>query len=110
MEKQNYFAQILLPFRMIPATPITEEVRLAKFVEEEWSTILSKIIGNVSGGWKGLLYTSYATINRGEAFNQLMNVPLDDGLSRAWALVSVIHFLAFIIDDFTSVLGSYPPE
>ncbi len=73
---------------MIPSTPITEEVRLAKFVEEEWSTILSKIIGNVSGGWKGLLYTSYAVINQADAFAQLLNAPLDGGLSRAWALVS----------------------
>lgn len=76
---------------MIPATPITEEVRLPKFVEEEWSTILSKIIGNVAGGWKGVLYTSYATLNPAEAFAQLRNVPLDDGLSRAWALVGIVN-------------------
>lgn len=92
---------------MIPSTPITEEVRLPKFIEEEWSTILSKIIGNVSGGWKGLLYTSYATIDRAEAFNQLLNVPLDDGLSRAWALVSEIDFFWFNFYGPTSVLGSY---
>jgi len=78
---------------MIPTTPITEEVRLPKFVQEEWSTILSKIVENAGGGWKGLLYTSYATINRGEAFNQLLNVSLDGGLSRSWALVSIVHLL-----------------
>jgi endo-1,3(4)-beta-glucanase len=78
---------------MIPSTPITEEVRLQKFVEEEWSTILSKIVDGVTGGWKGLLYTSYANINRDAAFGQLLNVPLDDGLSRSWALVSIINLL-----------------
>jgi len=82
---------------MIPSTPITEEVRLPKFVEEEWSTILSKIVDGVTGGWKGLLYTSYATINRDAAFGQLLNVPLDDGLSRSWALVSIINLVLFSI-------------
>lgn len=74
---------------MIPTTPITEEVRLPKFVQEEWSTILSKIIESVKGGWKGMLYTSYAMIDRGDAFGQLLTVPLDDGLSRTWALVNI---------------------
>ena len=76
---------------MIPTTPITEEVRLTKFTQEEWSSILSKIIATVTGGWKGLLYTSYATINPADAFAQLLNAPLDDGLSRSWALVSRIN-------------------
>jgi endo-1,3(4)-beta-glucanase len=84
---------------MIPCTPITEEVRLRKFVEEEWTTILSKIIGNVQGGWKGLLYTSYATINQGDAFGQLLNVPLDGGLSRSWALVSIVNLLFLFLFD-----------
>lgn len=97
---------------MIPATPITEEVRLPKFVEEEWTTILSKIVGSAAGGWKSLLYTSYATINRGDAFNQLLTVPLDDGLSRTWALVSIINLLFFFYSmyDFILVLGSYPTK
>ncbi len=96
---------------MIPSTPINEEVRLPTFVEEEWSTILSKIIGNVVGGWKGLLYTSYAAINRGDGFNQLLTAPLDDGLSRAWALVSIITLLVvYSIYDFVLVLGSYTTQ
>jgi endo-1,3(4)-beta-glucanase len=73
---------------MLPSTPITEEVRLPKFVEEEWTTIVSKVVGNAAAGWKSILYTNYAIINRGEAFNQLLTVPLDDGLTRTWALVS----------------------
>lgn len=73
---------------MLPSTPITEEVRLPKFVEEEWNTIVSKVVSNAVGGWKSVLYTNYAIINRGEAFNQLLSVPLDDGLTRTWALVN----------------------
>ncbi|CAF2646360.1 unnamed protein product [Rotaria sp. Silwood2] len=72
--------------QMLPSTPITEEVRLPKFVEEEWSTIISKVVGGAAGGWKSILYTNYAIINRGEAFNQLLTAPLDDGLTRTWAL------------------------
>jgi endo-1,3(4)-beta-glucanase len=72
---------------MIPCTPITEEVRLPQYVEEEWTTILSKVVGNAVAGWKSILYMNYAIINRGDAFNQLLSVPLDDGLSRTWALV-----------------------
>ncbi|CAF0913646.1 unnamed protein product [Adineta steineri] len=72
--------------QMLPSTPITEEVRLPKFVEEEWTTIVSKVVANAAGGWKSILYTNYAIINRGEAFNQLLTAPLDDGLTRTWAL------------------------
>jgi endo-1,3(4)-beta-glucanase len=78
---------------MLPSTPITEEVRLTKFVEEEWNTIVSKVVGNAAGGWKSVLYTNYAIINRGDAFSQLLTVPLDDGLTRTWALVSIDNLL-----------------
>ena len=73
---------------MIPSTPITEEVRLPKFVDEEWSSIVGKIVRDAVGGWKSILYMNYAIINRGEAFNQLLTAPLDDGLTRTWALVN----------------------
>ncbi|CAF0928792.1 unnamed protein product [Adineta ricciae] len=72
--------------QMLPSTPITEEVRLPKFVQEEWDTIISKVVPSVTGGWKSILYANYAILNRGEAFSQLLTVPLDDGLTRAWAL------------------------
>ncbi|CAF3500167.1 unnamed protein product [Rotaria socialis] len=72
--------------QMIPCTPITEEIRLVKFVEEEWVTILSKIVHNAVPEWKSLLYMNYAIINRHEAFIQLTNVSLDNGVSRTWAL------------------------
>ena len=73
---------------MLPCTPITEEVRLAKYVEEEWTSILSKVVGSAVEGWKSILYMNYAIINRDGAFSQLLNVPLDNGVSRTWALVS----------------------
>lgn len=75
---------------MIPCTPITEEIRLEKFVKEEWTTILSKVVNKAVQGWKSLLYMNYAIINPDEAFNQLLCVPLDQGVSRAWALVSCL--------------------
>jgi endo-1,3(4)-beta-glucanase len=72
--------------QMLPSTPITEEVRLPKFVEEEWNTIVGKVLAGAVAGWKSVLYTNYAIINRGEAFRQLLTAPLDDGLTRTWAL------------------------
>lgn len=77
---------------MLPMSAITEEVRLPKFVQEEWTTIVGKIVGDATGGWRSILYTNYAIINRGEAFNQLLTAPLDDGLTRTWALVSINYF------------------
>lgn len=77
---------------MLPMSAITEEVRLPKFVQEEWTTIVGKIVGGATGGWRSILYTNYAIINRGEAFNQLLTAPLDDGLTRTWALVSINYF------------------
>lgn len=86
---------------MLPCTPITEEVRLPKYVEEEWTNILSKVVNNAVEGWKSILYMNYAIINRGEAFSQLLNVPLDNGVSRTWALVSsAIAFIRHCDDRF----------
>lgn len=82
---------------MIPATPITEEVRLPKYVQEEWNTILNKVAPGAVEGWKSILYMNYAIINRGEAFRQLLSVPLDNGVSRAWALVCVFTLSSSII-------------
>lgn len=83
---------------MIPATPITEEVRLTKYVQEEWSSILSKVAPGAVEGWRSILYMNYAIINRGEAFRQLLTVPLDNGVSRAWALVSTISLSLSFFD------------
>ena len=72
---------------------MTEEVRLKKFVEEEWTSILARIADGAVEGWKSILYMNYATLNPDEAFRQLLTAPLDNGVSRTWALVCILNNL-----------------
>jgi endo-1,3(4)-beta-glucanase len=76
--------------QMIPITPVTEFVRTATFVSQEWDAILSKIPdivnNNVKNTWLSLLYANYATVNATRALDVLQVTSLDDGLSRSWAL------------------------
>ncbi len=71
--------------QMIPATPITEEVRFSDFIEEEWG-ILSGLAPGLNSGWKSLLYMNYASLDSSAAFDTLRDSPLDDGVTRSWAL------------------------
>lgn len=80
---------MILVYRMLPCTPITEEVRLKKFVEEEWNSIIGRVAPGAVEGWRSILYMNYATLNPAEAFRQLLTVPLDNGVSRTWALVKI---------------------
>ena len=54
-------------------------------MEQEWP-ILADLAPGLASGWKSVLYTSYATIDPAGAFEILQSAPLDDGLTRSWAL------------------------
>uniref|UniRef100_K3WQ73 glucan endo-1,3-beta-D-glucosidase n=1 Tax=Globisporangium ultimum (strain ATCC 200006 / CBS 805.95 / DAOM BR144) TaxID=431595 RepID=K3WQ73_GLOUD len=77
--------------QMIPVSPITQAVRSTKFVKEEWDQVLSKLPfvsdwrAHMSG-WTSLLFANYAAIDSDLACHVLAQCPMDDGLSRAWAL------------------------
>ena len=71
--------------QMLPASPATELVRYSSFISEEWE-LLKNVAPNLKSPWASILYTSYASINKQEAFNKLRSLPLDDGLTRTWAL------------------------
>eukprot|EP00002_Diphylleia_rotans_P003838 TRINITY_DN1271_c0_g1_i1.p1 TRINITY_DN1271_c0_g1~~TRINITY_DN1271_c0_g1_i1.p1 ORF type:complete len:733 (-),score=162.35 TRINITY_DN1271_c0_g1_i1:87-2285(-) len=71
--------------QMLPMTAVSEEIRYAYFVAEEWPLIASRAPG-APGGWSSVLYTNYAMINKNSAFASLQTAPLDDGLTRTWAL------------------------
>ncbi|CAG8471828.1 8510_t:CDS:10 [Ambispora gerdemannii] len=74
---------------MIPTTPITPYTRRNKFVTEEWEEVLSSIVDNITDAWKSLLQMNYAQINSKSVYNYFLqhpDAPLDDGLTRTWAL------------------------
>ncbi|KDO34558.1 hypothetical protein SPRG_00621 [Saprolegnia parasitica CBS 223.65] len=76
--------------QMIPTTPVTEYVRTKKFVQEEWDEVLAPLPliakKQVDNAWASLLYLNYASVNADVALEMLQKVPMDDGLTRAWAL------------------------
>ncbi|KAI9907082.1 hypothetical protein PsorP6_003904 [Peronosclerospora sorghi] len=77
--------------QMIPVSPILEVTRPPRFVREEWDEVLSKLpIVNDwkanQSGWTSLLFANSSVLDRAKAFEVLATCPMDDGLSRAWAL------------------------
>jgi endo-1,3(4)-beta-glucanase len=76
--------------QMLPVSPITDMFRSQTFVAQEWEQVLSKvsIVTDVSASdpWQSLLFTNYATIDKIGALEKLVTVPMDDGLTRSWAL------------------------
>jgi endo-1,3(4)-beta-glucanase len=77
--------------QMIPVSPITPFFRPLTFVKEEWEEILGELPmikepRKHPNPWQSILFTNYARIHQREALRHLEYVPMDDGLSRAWAL------------------------
>ncbi|CAN0065398.1 unnamed protein product, partial [Ectocarpus sp. 6 AP-2014] len=70
----------------IPVTAITEFVRDAQFCQEEWDQRLESVVESAEGTWNTVLYMSYATIQKNEAFEKMLTSGTDSGLKRAWAL------------------------
>lgn len=76
--------------QMLPVSPANEMTRTKKFVAQEWDQILSKesIVQTQEAvnAWQSLLFSNYAMVNQQVALDRLSTVPMDDGLTRAWAL------------------------
>ncbi|CAH0517841.1 unnamed protein product [Peronospora belbahrii] len=77
--------------QMIPVSPILEVSRSPRFVREEWDEVLSRlpIVHDWKASpcsWTSLLFANYSVLNRAKALKVLAECPMDDGLSRAWAL------------------------
>ncbi|KAF9571879.1 hypothetical protein EC968_010607 [Mortierella alpina] len=80
--------------QMIPATPVLPLIRRTTFVRQEWDVLLSPIVGNITDGWKSVLMTNYGVLDKDAAWDYFAtgnttSQPLDDGLSRTWALFYV---------------------
>lgn len=77
--------------QMLPVSPIMEAVRSARFVREEWEQVLSKLDmvrdwRAHASGWTSILFANYSVLDKRAAGEVLATCPMDDGLSRAWAL------------------------
>ncbi|DBA00714.1 TPA: hypothetical protein N0F65_001185 [Lagenidium giganteum] len=77
--------------QMLPVSPILDAVRTVDFIREEWHEILAKldIIKNWqthATSWTSLLYANASVLDSKLACQVLATCPMDDGLSRAWAL------------------------
>jgi endo-1,3(4)-beta-glucanase len=77
---------------MLPLLPCTPLVRGAQFVREEWDAFFSDgRADGVAGGWRGILYGNYATIDPRAAY-EFFSRPdfdpgwLDGGASLTWYL------------------------
>lgn len=77
---------------MLPLLPCTPLVRGPRFVREEWDAFFSNgRADKVVGGWKGILYGNYATIDPKAAY-EFFSRPdfdpswLDGGASLTWYL------------------------
>lgn len=77
---------------MLPLLPSTPLVRTPQFVAEEWNAFFSNgRADQVVGGWKGILYGNYATINPAAAYAFFSRPDfdpswLDGGASLTWYL------------------------
>ncbi|KAL1877327.1 hypothetical protein VTK73DRAFT_8780 [Phialemonium thermophilum] len=77
---------------MLPLLPCTALTRSSRFVKEEWQTYFSNgRADQVAGGWRGILYGNYATVDPKAAYNFFSATNfdpswLDGGASRTWYL------------------------
>lgn len=77
---------------MIPATPALPLIRRKEFVLQEWEGLLQDKVKDIKDGWKSILMLNYATLDKQTAweyFAQEDDVPLDDGMTKTWALFYV---------------------
>lgn len=66
---------------MLPLLPHTPLVRTPEFVREEWETYFSGgREGAITGGWKGVVWGSYATVDPRAAYQFFAR----DGFEPAW--------------------------
>ena len=95
---------------MLPLLPYSTLTRKAKFVMEEWNTFFSNgRVDSVAGGWRGVLYGNFATIDPITAW-KFFSQPnfdlslLDGGASQTWYLVvaaSMINYISTLLKGYS---------
>ena len=75
---------------MLPLLPVTPYTRSKQFVREEWEAYFSNgRVDRIDGGWRGIVYASYGTIDPRTTYawfgSRDFNAAwLDGGASRTW--------------------------
>ncbi|KAK3381429.1 glycoside hydrolase family 81 protein [Podospora didyma] len=95
LDHTTYFGtniEFIQGIHMLPLLPHTPLVRTPEFVAEEWNTYFGNgRAAAVVGGWKGILFGNYATIDPRGAYAVFSNPSfdpswLDGGASLTWYL------------------------
>lgn len=76
---------------MIPITPVSSYLRQPEFVEQEWNSILSSLVGTLNSGWVGILRLNQALFDPKSSYeffaqSDFSSTWLDGGASRTWCL------------------------
>ncbi|CAN0187797.1 unnamed protein product, partial [Phaeothamnion confervicola] len=71
--------------QQIPVSAITDRIRKPDFIASEWH-LLRSVAPGLTSFWKTILYTNYAAVDPFGSFDILLTSPVDDGLTRSWAL------------------------
>ena len=83
--------------QMIPVSPLLPYFRPRSFVADEWESVLESLDvvrapEDHPSPWQSLLFANRAIVDPRAALKHLRFVPMDDGLSRSWALYSAATF------------------
>jgi endo-1,3(4)-beta-glucanase len=84
--------ELIQGIHMLPLLPHTPLIRTSEFVREEWETYFSGGRADaVQGGWKGILYANYATVDPRGAYEFFSGSGfdmkwVDGGASLTWYL------------------------
>ncbi|KAI8597923.1 endo-1,3-beta-glucanase Engl1 [Dissophora ornata] len=97
VDHATYFSpriECIQGIQMIPATPALPLVRRREFVQQEWTSLLESRVGEIQDGWKSILMMNYAMLDKEGAWQYFAAdngspVPLDDGMTKTWALFYV---------------------
>ncbi|KAG0214665.1 hypothetical protein BGX28_001703 [Mortierella sp. GBA30] len=97
VDHTTYFSrriECIQGIQMIPVTPALPLIRCKEFVRQEWDELLSSRVEQIEDGWKSVLMMNYAALDKSAVWEYLTaenstSMPLDDGLSKTWALFYV---------------------
>ncbi|KAI1316605.1 hypothetical protein EDD11_009730 [Mortierella claussenii] len=97
VDHATYFSpriECIQGIQMIPATPALPLVRRRNFVQQEWNSLLRSRVAQINDGWRSILMMNYAMLDKDEAWRYFADdngtpVPLDDGMTKTWAMFYV---------------------
>jgi len=87
---------------MLPLLPSTPLTRSPRFVNEEWAALFSNgRVDAIAGGWRGIIYGNYATVDPAGAYRFFSQPGFDPGWLDGGA--SLTWYLAFSAGEFMNL-------